>query len=224
MSEHFLFGVFPYLALVVAIAGGLYRALRLRDTLTARSSQLLESRLQRPAANAWHWAIVAILLAHLFALVLPGPFAALLGSPARTYVLEVIGLALGLLAFCGVALLVVRRLVSLTHSTAFTDWLLLAALLVQAGTGVYTAFALRFGSAWFLHTATPWLASIFTLQPELTRIHVLPLVVKIHFFNAFVLLALLPLSRLMHVLTVPLPYLWRPPQIVSWRHPHPRLP
>ena len=217
MSELFLFGVFPYLAVALAVIGVAWRALRLRDTFTARSSQLLESRLQRPAATAWHWAIVIILLAHFFALILPGPFAALLGNPARTYALEVIGLALGILAFAGVALLIVRRLASLTHTTAFTDWLLLAALLVQAGTGLTTAFTLRFGSGWFLHTATPWLASLLTLQPELSRIHVLPLVVKIHFFNAFVLVALLPLSRLMHVLTLPIPYLWRPPQIVSWR-------
>jgi len=46
MSNLFLFAVFPYLAVALALFGGVYRARNLRDTMTARSSQLLESRLQ----------------------------------------------------------------------------------------------------------------------------------------------------------------------------------
>jgi nitrate reductase gamma subunit len=45
----------------------------------------------------------------------------------------------------------------------------------------------------------------------------LPLVVKIHAVNAFVLIALLPYTRLVHIVTVPLGYLWRLPQLVIWR-------
>ena len=39
---------------------------------------------------------------------------------------------------------------------------------------------------------------------------------KVHAFNAFLLVALLPFSRLVHALSVPLGYLARPYQIVIW--------
>jgi nitrate reductase gamma subunit len=88
---------------------------------------------------------------------------------------------------------------------------------VQAGTGLFIAYALRWGSVWYLHTAAPWLASLARLSPAIDRMAVLPMVVKVHAVNAFVLLGLLPLSRLVHVATVPIAYLWRAPQLVVWR-------
>ena len=44
----------------------------------------------------------------------------------------------------------------------------------------------------------------------------MPAVVKLHAFNAFLILALLPFSRLVHVISVPLTYLARPWQVVTW--------
>jgi nitrate reductase gamma subunit len=79
------------------------------------------------------------------------------------------------------------------------------------------AFALRWGSVWYLHTAAPWLASLARLSPRIEEVAALPAVVKVHAVNAFVLVALLPLSRLVHVIRIPLPYLWRAPQLVIWR-------
>ena len=93
----------------------------------------------------------------------------------------------------------------------------LALLLVQAATGLYVAFALRWGSAWYLQTAAPWLASLAVLSPQVERMAVLPVVVKLLAINAFVLVALLPLSKLVHVTSIPVAYLWRAPQVVMWR-------
>ncbi len=216
MSNLFLFAIFPYLALVLAAAGTVYRATRLRDTLTARSSQLLESRLQRSGALPWHAAILLVLCAHLLAAVFPHLFARVLASPARLYALELFGLSLGLLAAAGIVLLLARRFL-LGAMTSGMDWLVLASLAFQALSGVYIAFRLRWGSSWFLYTAAPWLGSLARLSPRIDAIAMLPPVVKLHLLNAFLLVALLPLSRLIHVLTVPISYLWRRPQIVSWR-------
>jgi nitrate reductase gamma subunit len=44
----------------------------------------------------------------------------------------------------------------------------------------------------------------------------MPVVVKLHVFNAFMIMALFPFSRLVHVVSVPLTYLSRPYQIVIW--------
>lgn len=216
MSDLFLFGVFPYLAAALAVGGGIYRARALRSTLTARSSQLLEGRLLYWGSVPWHYAIVAILLAHALATVFPSAWARLLGSPGRLYAIEVLGLALGVLSVLGIGMLLVRRL-SLTATTGAMDWAVVLLLAVQAATGVYIAFALRWGSGWFLHSAAPWLASLARLQPRVDGVAALPLVVKFHAVNAFVLIALLPLTRLMHLVSFPISYLWRSPQVVIWQ-------
>ena len=216
MSDVFLFAAFPYLAFALAVGGAVYRHRTMPQTVTARSSQLLEGKLLFWGSVPWHHAILAILAAHLGATLFPETWARLLGSPARLFVLEVTGLALGGLAVLGIVLLLVRRL-GLPRSTTAMDWVVLLALAVQAASGVYVAFALRWGSAWYLDTAAPWLASLVRLSPQIDRMAVLPFAVKLHAVNAFVLLALMPLSRLVHVTTIPVSYLWRPPQLVVWR-------
>ena len=216
MSDVFLFAAFPYLAFALAVGGAVYRHRTMPQTVTARSSQLLEGKLLFWGSVPWHHAILAILAAHLGATLFPETWARLLGSPARLFVLEVTGLALGGLAVLGIVLLLVRRL-GLPRSTTAMDWVVLLGLADQAASGVYVAFALRWGSAWYLDTAAPWLASLVRLSPQIDRMAVLPFAVKLHAVNAFVLLALMPLSRLVHVTTIPVSYLWRPPQLVVWR-------
>lgn len=216
MSSLFLFGVFPYLAVLVAVAGVAYRRIALRSTVTTRSSQLLEGSLLHWGSVPWHLAILAILAAHVAATVFPEAWAALLGSAARLYVLEITGIGLAAVAVLGIALLAVRRIV-LSRATSVMDWVVLASLALQAGTGLYVAFALRWGGAWYVRTAAPWLASLARLSPQIDRMAALPTVVQLHAANAFLLVALVPLSKLVHVTSLPLAYAWRPPQVVVWR-------
>ena len=216
MSDLFLFGVFPYVAVALAAVGTAYRYRRLRFTVTPRSSQLVEGRLLRWGSLAWHPAILAILLAHLGAALFPAAWGRLLGDPARLVALEATGLALGALALLGILVLLARRAVLRTPAGGM-DWVVLGALAVQAATGVWIAWGLRWGSVWYLAVAAPWLSSLARLSPQVAGMAVLPWVVKVHALNAFLLLALLPFSRLIHLTVVPIPYLWRPPQLVVWR-------
>jgi nitrate reductase gamma subunit len=218
MTNWMLFGVFPYVAVVLGVAGGLYRYGVERYSWSSQSSQFLENRLLFWGSVPWHYAILIILLAHLLAFLFPSGWAELTGNPGRLYLLEVTGLALGLCAVLGLALLLLRRLFQprVAVVTSVVDWLLLASLLLQAVTGVVIASTLRWGSVWFLHTAAPWLWSLVTLDPQIQYLAALPMVVKIHAVNAFVLVALFPFSRLVHIVSVPLTYLWRPFQVVIW--------
>ena len=218
MIDLILFGVFPYVAVALAVAVGSYRYVVDRYSWSSHSSQFLESRLLFWGSVPWHYAILLILLAHLLAVLFPGSWGVLLGRPIRLYFLEVSGLALGLCTVIAIVLLVVRRLTDarLAAVTTSIDWLVLALLLMQVATGVYIAFTLRWGGVWYVHTATPWLRSLLSFQPEVQYLAVLPTVVKLHAFNAFLLVALLPFSRLVHALSVPLGYLARPYQVVVW--------
>ena len=218
MTDMILFGVFPYVAVALMIGVGIYRYSVDRYSWSSQSSQFLESRVLFWGSIPWHYAILIILLAHFFAFLIPSGWAVLLGKPLRLYILEVTGLALGISTLIAVALLIFRRItnVRVAAVTTVIDWLVLVALLLQVATGVYIAFTLRWGSVWYLHTATPWLWSLVKLDPQLHYLAALPFVVKLHAFNAFLILALFPFSRLVHVVSVPLTYLARPYQVVIW--------
>jgi nitrate reductase gamma subunit len=218
MSDSFLFGVFPYVAVAVFAVGTAWRARAASASFTSRSSEFLEKRALFWGSVPWHHAILAILAAHFLAFAMPGAWGLLLGDPVRLAVLEVAGLALGLWATLAMALLIVRRLASrrLRVVTSWVDWLVLALLLVQVATGVHIALTLRWGSVWYLHTAVPWLASLLKLAPQVDHAALLPGVVKLHAASAFALLAVAPFSRLVHALAAPVSYLWRPYQVVVW--------
>jgi NNP family nitrate/nitrite transporter-like MFS transporter len=217
MNDLFLFGVFPYAALAIAGVGVAARQ-RMPATLGTRSSEFLEKRVLFWGSVPWHYAILSILAAHLLAAVAPRAWAGLVGDPSRLVALEIAGVALGLWATFAVALLLVRRVASarLRAVTSWVDWVLLALLLAQVASGTWIGLTLRWGSIWFLHTAAPWLGSLWGLSPRTDLPALLPAVVKVHAVGAFVLLALLPFSRLVHALSVPLGYLWRPFQVVVW--------
>ena len=218
MTDLILFGIFPYVAVALAVAVGSYRYVVDRYSWSSHSSQFLESRVLFWGSVPWHYAILLILLAHLLAVLFPSGWGVLLGRPIRLYFLEVTGMALGLSTVLAIVLLLIRRLTDarLAAVTTRIDWAVLVLLLLQVATGVYIAFTLRWGGVWYVHTATPWLRSLLILQPETQYLAVLPTVVKLHAFNAFLLVALLPFSRLVHALSVPLGYLARPYQVVVW--------
>jgi len=218
MTDMILFGVFPYVAVALMVGVGIYRYCIDRYSWSSQSSQFLESRVLFWGSVPWHYAILLILLAHFLAFLVPSGWGVLLGSPLRLYLLEVTGLALGISTLIAVALLIFRRIGNARVSAVTTviDWLVLAALLLQVATGVYIAFTLRWGSVWYLHTASPWLWSLLKLDPQIQYLAALPGVVKLHAFNAFLIVALFPFSRLVHVVSVPIGYLARPWQVVVW--------
>ncbi len=218
MTDMILFGVFPYVAVALMVGVGIYRYCFDRYSWSSQSSQFLESRVLFWGSVPWHYAILIILLAHFLAFLVPSGWAVVVGNPLRLYLLEVTGMALGISTLIAVTLLIFRRIGNARVSAVTTviDWLVLVALLVQVATGVYIAFTLRWGSVWYLHTATPWLWSLLKLDPQVHYLAALPTVVKLHAFNAFFILALFPFSRLIHVISVPLTYLSRPYQVVIW--------
>ena len=218
MTDLILFGVFPYIAVTLAVFGGIYRYAVDRYSLTSQSSQFLESRMLFWGTVPWHFTVVPILLAHLLAFLFPTAWGTVLGRPLRLYLLEISGMSLGLVAVASMLVFIIRRAINqrITTVTTVIDWFLLAVLLLQVASGVYIAVTLRWGSLWYLHTATPWLWSLVKLDPQVSYMAVMPMVVKVHAINAFFLLALLPFSRLIHMISVPLAFMSRSPQMVVW--------
>ncbi len=218
MLDTLLFVIFPYTAVLLAITGSLYRYFTNRYSYSSLSSQFLESDKLLWGSVLWHYGIVPTLLIHLAGFTIPRVMAALHSTPVTLYASELIGKVFALMALFGLGLLIVRRL-AVTRIRVVTtpmDWVVLVLLINQVFLGLWTAIFYRWGAAWYLHTATPWVASLATFQPQPEFVTSLPWVPKLHFLNATLLIALFPFSRLVHLVTFPITYLWRRFQVVIW--------
>ena len=218
MVDIVLFAAFPYVAVVLAVVVGMYRYINDRFSYSSFSSQFLENRALFWGSVPWHYAVILVLLAHIVPLLIPGVWERVISEPSRLYVLEVVGLSLALTALLGLAVLFVRRLSSarIRSVTSVMDWALLAMLLAQIALGFAIALFFRWGSDWYAYTAVPWLASLAKLDPQTQYVTTLPWVIKLHMLGGFALVAMFPFTRLVHILTVPVTYLWRPYQVVIW--------
>ncbi len=218
MLNPVLFIAFPYFAVATAVWVAVHRYRTDRFSYSSQSSQFLENRLLSWGSLPWHYAILVILSAHLFALLIPGSWAVLIAAPIRLYILEVTGLALALTAVTSLIVLVYRRLTTarVRAVTSPADWLLLILLIAQVGLGFWVALYFRWGADWYLHTAVPWLVSLLKFQPDIATVTTLPWVVKLHMLGGFLIFAVFPFTRLVHAVTFPIRYLWRPYQVVVW--------
>ncbi len=220
-----LFAVLPYLSLVVFLGVSIQRYRREPFTFSSLSSQFLESKRLFWGSVPFHLAIILLFFGHLTGLLFPRYVTLWNGSPVRLLILEATALAAGLLTIFGLVGLIYRRATNdrLRANTSIGDILVYIALMFSIITGLWVAIGLRWGSAWYVHTAVPYLWSLAKLQPDVARVAELPLVVQLHMSAAWVLVGLFSFTRLVHVLVAPIPYLWRPLQLVIWnREDRPR--
>lgn len=224
MLELFLFVGLPYIAFTLMIALSIYRYRAQRFTYSALSSQFLESNQLRWGSLGWHLGILVLAVGHIIPVVLPGLWRALTSIPVFLIGVEVIGVVAAFLALTGLAVLFFRRITSARISavTSTADYLLLILLIAQVLVGISVASGARWGAAWSASTTTPYLWSLVKLQPQPEYITGLPPTVKLHLVLAWCFFLVIPFTRLVHVFSVPIAYLWRPPQKVVWTTPRPQ--
>lgn len=218
MIDSFLFIGLPYVAIVACIVGTFYRLRSERFSQSALSSQFLESNKLVWGSMPWHIGIGVIILAHLLVLFFPGLWYSALLNPTVLYATESIGIALATLALVGLLVLLVRRVTSsrIQAVTSTMDLVILTLLIVQVGLGLITAVTCRWGALWAPSTMVPYMWGLLTFHPESSYVDGLPLVMKGHVLIAWLILLLIPFSRLVHVFALPVDYLLRSPQKVVW--------
>jgi nitrate reductase gamma subunit len=218
MLDVILFVVFPYVAVALAVGGTIYRYLTNQFSFTSLSSQFLENDIQFWGSTLWHYGIIPTLLIHLAGFAIPKVMAIMHSTPEMLYMAELAGKVMGIMALIGVGALFYRRVASskIRVVTTPADWVVLVLLIFQIVLGLMIAFIYRWGATWYLHTVTPWVASLATFQPAPQYVASLPLIPKLHFLNATLLILLFPFTRLVHMVTFPADYLWRSFQLVIW--------
>ena len=216
--DQLLFGVAPYVALGIFFLVTIQRYRSQAFTYSSLSSQFLENQRHFWGLVPLHYGILVVLAGHLVAFLIPRAVLAWNGHPIRLYILEITALIFGLLTLFGLLSTLVRRLgySKVRTVTSVSDIILHVLLLVQVGSGVYVAVTCSWGSSWFAASAAPYLWSIVTLDPDVSYVLAMPFAVKLHIVNACVVIGFFPFTRLVHILVIPNPYLWRKPQVVRW--------
>lgn len=217
----FIFVVLPYVALALFLFVTPYRYFTNRLGWSAFSTQLLEQKALYWGSIPWHYGIIPVLAAHLVGVIAPGPMKTILANQQVLAVLEDVGQGLALLALLGGLVLLVRRLAApiLKTATSAGDWALLALLIAEVATGLYMGIVIRGGPLWYLYTAVPYFHSLLLLDPQIGYVADLPLVFKLHAAGAFLIVAVLPFTRLVHLLYLPIRFLADPPILYRWRSP-----
>jgi nitrate reductase gamma subunit len=203
---------FTYLFIFLFLGGLIYR-FRRPITISSLSSQLLEQKKLYWGAVAWHWGIVAVAAAHLANFFFPRFMVRFEDTWLGFAATHVLGVAFGILVLVGMGVLVWRRFSEprVRRLTTAMDATIVLLLLVQVGIGMGVRLGLFPAYAdWFPITIVPYFVSVLTLHPQPQLIGNLPPLGQAHIFTAFLLLGLLPFSRLIHMATLPLVYLLRP--------------
>jgi nitrate reductase gamma subunit len=214
----FLFVALPYVAAFVFIGGVIYRRSKKGFTVSSLSSQFLEGGKLFWGSIPFHIGLLVVFVGHLIAFLLPRATLAWNSVPMRLIVLEGTAFIFGLTVLIGLVSLMVRRFTNprIKSVTSKMDVAIEVLLLAQVVLGCWVALGFRWGSSWFAADLSPYLWSLVRFAPETGAVFALPWVIKAHIAGAFLIVLMVPFTRLMHFIVAPLDYLVRPYQQVMW--------
>lgn len=215
LTDYLLWVVLPYVCLAIFVVGHWWRYRYDKFGWTTRSSQLYENRLLRIGSPLFHFGLLFVIGGHLMGLIIPKSWTEAVGISQSAY--HFLAISVGAIAgFCtivGMIILIYRRrtigpVFSATTAMDKLMYVVLAAviLLGLANTvlgNIVAHYDYREG-------LSIWFRQIFYLRPDAGIMPAAPLTFQMHAIVAFLLFALWPFTRLVHVFSAPLEYLWRP--------------
>lgn len=204
------FLVYPYIVLTVFVLGHGYRYLTQPYHWNARSSELLDKASLRYGILLFHWGIIVTFLGHLSGLLTPQPLLDRIGISAEMheFVALSVGMVVGSLAFIGLVLLLSRRLTRprIWGISSANDFVVVVLLLFVVALGTFNAFFMRYD---VLYSIAPWIQGVVILRPDPELMRPVPWTYKVHILAALTLLGFSPFTRLVHIWSVPVTYLYR---------------
>jgi nitrate reductase gamma subunit len=214
----FLWVIFPYICLAVFVVGHVWRYRYDKFGWTTRSSQLYESKLLRIGSPLFHFGMLGVILGHVMGLLLPQDWTDAVGLSHEAYHVLALagGIPAGIAAVVGLAILVYRRRTvgPVFSATTVNDKVMYAVLGTVIVLGMWNTIAgslFTIGGEYnYRDGVSPWFRQIFWFQPDASLMAAAPLGFKLHAFLAFLLFAMWPFTRLVHVFSAPVGYFTRP--------------
>ena len=213
----FLWGVLPYIMVVILVGGSIWRYKYDQFGWTTRSSQLYESKLLRIGSPVFHFGLLAVIAGHFFGLVVPKSWTEAVGMTEGIYHFNAlfVGTIAGVGTLGGIALLIYRRRKTgpVFMATTKNDKLMYVVLVAAIVFGLWTTLASVFWpdhELTYRDTVSPWFRSLFIFSPDVAAMAAAPLSFHIHTLVGMLLFIVWPFTRLVHAFTAPLHYLFRP--------------
>lgn len=219
--------VLPYVAFALLISGLIWRYKKDQYGWTSRSSQWNESAILRWSSPLFHFGILFVATGHIVGLLIPKSWTEAVGVPEHLYHLGAVsmGSVAGAMTIVGLVGLLYRRFVigSVRAATTLNDKIMYVLLLLPIGLGAYATVTTQLfgphGGYDYRETISPWLRSIFLLQPKPELMVDVPMSFKLHVIAGLLLFAIWPFTRLVHVVSAPVGYVNRPYVIYRSRKP-----
>ena len=211
-----LFGIYPYVALVVLAVGSVIRYDREPYTWRSGSSQLLRRRQLMWGSVLFHVGVLLIFAGHLVGLLTPLWFWDLLGVThgAKQIIAISLGGIAGAMGIIGATLLLHRRFFDarVRRASSFADNLIILLLWLQLALGLGTIrISMQHLDGEEMVKFMNWAQGIFSFNPAAASyVADADLVFKLHITLGLTIFVLFPFSRLVHMLSAPVRYLWRP--------------
>ncbi|ABQ62856.1 respiratory nitrate reductase, gamma subunit [Brucella ovis IntaBari-2006-46-332] len=212
----FLFGIYPYIALSVLALGSIVRYDREPYTWRSGSSQLLRRRQLMWGSVLFHLGVLVIFAGHFVGLLTPIWIFDTLGisREAKQILAIVAGGIAGLMAIIGASMLVHRRLFDprVRASSRPSDTLIIILLWVQLLLDLSSIpVSLQHIDGGEMVKFMNWAQGIFTFNPAASSyVADASIVFKMHIFLGLTIFILFPFTRLVHMLSAPVRYIWRP--------------
>lgn len=222
--QHFLFGVLPYLAITVMVLGSIIRYDRDPFTWKSKSSQLLRKKSFVLGSVLFHVGVLVIFFGHLVGLLTPIALFDALGVPhgAKQLLAVAAGGVAGAMALAGGLILLTRRFADprIRATSSFGDNLVIVMLVGQVTLGlasIVPTLSHLDGSEMLKFMG--WAQAIVYFQPDAAeRIADVHWIYKTHILLGLAIFMVFPFTRLVHMISAPVRYLWRPGyQIVRTR-------
>ncbi len=210
----FFFGIYPYLAIMIMVMGTILRYDQDPYSWKAGSSQLLRSRGMKIGSNLFHIGIILLFFGHLVGLLTPEVvYHSIMTAGAKQLMAMVAGGIFGTLCFVGMTILIIRRLTDprIRATSSPADIMILLVLYVQLILGLATipASAQHLDGSSMIALAN-WAQYIVTFRSGAADfvLHE-PIIFKLHIALGLTIFVLFPFTRLVHMLSAPIKYLFR---------------
>ena len=216
----FLFGVYPYVALTIAIIGTWVRFDLSQYSWKTGSTQMLRSKNMRLASNLFHVGIIVVLLGHLFGMLTPHfLYDRFISAGHKQILAVVVGCIAGVFCWFGLVMLMWRRFTDdrISNTSSFSDKLVLVLLFIQLNLGLLSIFtSVKHLDGYTMMNLAGWAQDITILRPwqAAARIEQTDLIYQLHMALGITLIAIFPFTRLIHIISAPIWYFGRRYQIV----------